>query len=224
MQGDINKRSDWADGFVSGLVCGEGNFTIAVVKAPSCRLGFHARPIFQVELGIVDMPLIHAVQRFFGFGSVSYPQMRTRVRNESATIRYSVTAIRDCELVADFFARSPLVGAKQQAFIIWCKCLGIIREGRHTTTDGFQEIIKLREGINQTKRPSGFRAEASLLAEARAAAKVRPLAMWTDDELRLINQYIAGAMSRADLIAKLGRSVPSVANQIKRVREAQKGR
>src|SRR5690349_24162865 len=87
MKRDISSPSEWARGYLSGLVCGEGNFTVAVVKASTCRLGFHVRPIFQIELGMVDEPLIRAVREFFGFGCVSFPTPRTRAKNGSSTVR-----------------------------------------------------------------------------------------------------------------------------------------
>jgi hypothetical protein len=213
-------KTAWGEGFLSGLVCGEGNFTIAIAKAASCRLGYHVRPIFQIELGRVDEPLIAAVRDFFGFGSISFPAPRKRARNESPTIRYSVTAMADCDRLEAFFASSPLVGVKRLAFAVWCKCLIVIRQGRHTATDGFREIVALRSSINQFRRPSTFREQETLNGTASTVAEARDLAVWSPSEIVLVKKYLLGRMTRPDLVAALGRTTASVANQITRLRKA----
>jgi len=205
-------------------VCGEGNFTVAVVKASTCRLGFHVRPIFQIELGMVDEPLIRAVREFFGFGCVSFPTPRTRAKNESSTVRYTVTAVRDCCALSDFFESSPLLGAKARAFDVWRECLSIIKAGQHTSTEGFQRIVTLRAGINQFRRPSGFRSADLLRSKALPASQGRVLNSWSDAETDLLHRYLDGEMSRPALVAALGRSKASVAARITRARKAQKGR
>jgi LAGLIDADG endonuclease len=218
----IHANQRWAAGFICGLVCGEGSFGINVTKSPSCRIGFHARPVFQLELHRCDEELICSVKAFFGFGSVNYPKPRTRARNESPTCKYVATAITDCEALVRFFTANPLVGAKNRSFSAWSQCIALLRTGRHTSTEGFAEILRLRAGINQTRRPSTFRMEAPTDADAQG----RILATWTADELQLVHQYLAGALSRGELVVRLGRSTASVANQITRLRryiEAQKG-
>jgi hypothetical protein len=212
-------KTVWGEGFLSGLVCGEGNFTIAIAKSSSCRLGYHVRPIFQLELGIVDEPLVAAVHGFFGFGGVSFPTTRKRVTNESPTVRYSVTAMADCGRLEAFFTASPLVGVKRLAFDVWCKCLKVIREGRHTATDGFREIVALRSSINQFRRPSTFRDQGHLNETAAAVTEARNLAVWSASEIALVKKYLAGKMTRPELIATLGRTTASVANQITRLRK-----
>ena len=216
-------KTPWGEGFMSGLVCGEGNFTIAIAKAKSCRLGYHVRPIFQIELGKVDEQLVAAIRDFFGFGSISFPAPRKREGNESPTVRYSVTAMADCVRLETFFAASQLVGVKQRAFNVWCKCLTIIREGRHTATDGFREIVHLRSTINQFRRPSTFRDQAILNDTAAVVTESRELAVWSPSELELVKKYLRGKMTRPELIDMLCRTTASVANQIKRLRN-QKGK
>jgi hypothetical protein len=210
--------TEWGKGFVAGLVCGEGNFTIAISRQPSCRLGYHIRPIFQIEMGKIDEHLIVAVRDFFGFGGIIFPAPRTRARNESPTVRYTVTAMADCLRLETFFSSSPLIGAKRLAFGVWCRCLAIIRSGRHTATEGFREIVELRETINQFRRPSTFRTQHTLKGTATEVECQRDLAVCSDTEIKMVLKYLAGKMTRPELIESLGRTTASVANQIKRLR------
>ena len=212
----------WGNGYIAGLVVGEGNFTIAISKVLSCRLGYHVRPIFQIELSRVDEPLLRSVQTFFGFGSINFPKPRKRVKLESPTVRYTVTAIRECGVLESFFSKNPLIGAKAQAFAQWSKCLSVIREGRHTATEGFREIISLRDSINQIRRPSTFRNEYLLKTTASCVVEGRNIKTWTDAETQLVNDFIEGQMTRQSLITTLGRPTASVAAKITRIRSQKK--
>ncbi len=206
----------WTRGFISGLVCGEGNFTIAVAKRPACRLGYHVRAIFQIELHINDAPLLEMVREFFGFGGIVYPKPRTRARNESPTCRYFVTAVPDCKKLVAFFTVNRLIGTKQRAFETWAACLEIIAAGRHTSSEGFTAILDLRESINQMRRPSTYRGIAQV--DAVAVQDGRRLASWTAEEEAHVYRYLAGQMTRQALNAVLGRSVASISNKIVRMR------
>ena len=210
------QHGTWMRGFISGLVCGEGNFTIAVAKQSNCKLGYHARAIFQIELHINDAPLLEIVKDFFGFGGIVYPKPRTRVRNESPTCRYFVTAIPDCKKLVDFFTANPLVGMKQRAFEVWAQCLVVIADGRHTSSDGFNVILELRESINQMRRPSTFRGAEHI--EASSVQDGRRIESWTAEEEGQIRRYLAGQMTRQALNEALGRGIASISNKVVRMR------
>ena len=207
------------NGFVAGLVCGEGNFTIAVVKSDSCRLGYHVRPIFQIELSIKDINLLETVRNFLGTGCIYFPKPRTRVRAESPTCRYTVSAIHDCTIIAAFFRTNPVLGIKQGAFETWDKCLAIIERGEHTDTNGFNRILELRKNINQIRRPSTYREQEMITSTAREVSERRMFAVWSDTEISLVRAYVKGEIQRPALEEVIHRSPASLANQITRVRK-----
>lgn len=205
--------------FISGLVCGEGNFTIAVCKAPHTKLGYHVRPIFQIELHQNDEPLLRKVKDFFGLGSFCLPKMRENRPNSSPSCRYSVTAINDCLKLVQFFEKNPLIGMKQKAFEVWRECLKIIVQGRHTTTEGFNEIIRIRSNINQVRRPPTFRLEKTLSEAANKTDIARRILMWTGEEERIIEKYLLGAITRREVDARIPRNKASLSNKIVRMRK-----
>lgn len=218
------KSQEWLSGFICGLVCGEGNFTIAIVKCNSCRLGYHVRPIFQIEMQIKDLRTLEFVKDFFESGSIYFPKPRTRVRNESATCRYTVSAITDCSKIAKFFDCNPLIGVKQEAFAIWKECLEIIASGEHTRSEGFNRIVELRSSINQIRRPSTYREQQTILETAHTVQQRRELSVWSDDEIALVRSYVLGNISRSILEETVHRSPASISNQISRIRKReQKG-
>jgi len=206
-------------GFVSGLVCGEGNFSISITRNESCRLGYHVRPIFQIELHRHDAPLLELLRDFFGFGGINYPKPRTRQRNESPTCKYVVTSISDCLALSRFFIENPLIGVKQQGFLVWTECLAIIASGEHTSSEGFRQIAEKRAQINHIRRPSTHRGYDALTEDARSAATPRKLRMWSKDEEALIFDYLYGAITRQELQERTGRHGPSLDNKISRLRK-----
>lgn len=209
-------NNTWMAGFVSGLVCGEGNFTVAIVKCPTCKLGYSVRAVFQIELHIHDARLLEQIRDFFGFGYVNYPKPRTRSKNESPTCRYYVTAIPDLFKLVEFFKTSPLIGVKQNSFEIWSQCIEIIAQGRHTSKAGFDEIVTLRSNVNHIRRPSTYR-----VAEEITSPNVvdgRKISSWTIEEKSHIQRYLLDQISRSELDTVLKRSEASISNKISRMR------
>ena len=216
MQHDtIDKSSSWSAGFVSGLVCGEGNFTITITKSKFTRLGYHVRAMFQIEMNRSDEALLLSVKDFFGFGSVYYHAPRAETK--SPTCRYAVTSINENLLIVNFFRANPLVGVKQKSFEVWAKCLELMSKGEHNHSEGFNRIQELREGISPSKRPPTFRKQ---ICDANSVTAGRRLSSWTPAEVVAVERYVQGEMSRIELMTKVSRDGPSLNCKISRVRKA----
>lgn len=214
------KNEDWVRGYISGLVCGEGNFTVLVSRVKTCRTGFHVQAIFQIELIIDDAPLLEWLKGCWGFGGICYPKPRTRMKKESPTVRYYVSSLENCQNVRKFFEENPLMGLKQKSFNAWCACLDVIATGRHTTTDGLSEILKLRENLNQTKRPMAALLDADdVIKEHLPNSHNIGMKSWTRSEKSLAEDYLNGLITRSELLTKTGRSEASVANYLSRMRK-----
>jgi hypothetical protein len=207
------------DGFICGLVCGEGNFAILFTKNDACGQGYSVRAMFQMELDIKDLPLLEMVRNHLGVGGIYFPSPSRRNRIDSPTARYWVAAILDCCRLVDFFKCHRLRGIKQDAFEIWAECVEIIRQGEHLGSDGFMRIAKLREGMNQHKRPSTRREQEMIAKTAHEISERRMLAVWDDAEVTLVQSYVKGEIQHAELEKAIHRSPASLANKITRVRK-----
>ena len=219
MQTTTIRTTEWMSGFMSGLVCGEGNFAVAIAKHPQARLGFTVHPIFQIELSKKDRPLLETVRDFFGCGGLYDPKPRIRARNESPTSRYMVGSLSGCTIIERFFRTNPLIGIKQQAFEIWCQCLELIRNHEHTSYRGFMKIAELRHTMNQIRRPSTYRDYENLIDAAKKVDPARIMTRWSPEELQLIDDYFHGHMTRQELNEKIERPMPSIDNKITRLRK-----
>lgn len=209
----------WGSGFVSGLICGEGNFLVTVAANANARLKYSVRVVFQMEMHEREKPLLEAIQRFFGFGLILAASRRKRSPNEGNTYRYSVIKIADCLKLADFFEENPLVGSKYQSFMVWKECLQIVRTKEHTSTEGFLRIISLRDTINSSCRPSTYVCENNLIKRVAAGIEGRRLDPWSSEDEATVLRYVKGEIDRRTLENTVKRIGPSLDNKISRVRK-----
>ena len=65
---------------------------------------------------------------------------------------YSCTKFNDLhEKILPFFRKYPLIGVKSLNFADWCKAMEIIKTKAHLTEEGFNEILKIKEGMNKKR-------------------------------------------------------------------------
>lgn len=214
---NCNKNDSWVKGFISGLICGEASFIVAVVKQPSCKLGHHARVSFRLAMHIVDEELIKSVRDYFGFGNIDYPEPRTRQNVETQLCVYIVASINDCKKLIKFFRQNPIVGAKQKSFELWAECVEIISSGEHTSSAGFNKIAGLRSKMNRYDRQPIFRDYELLPKDL--VIDGRRLGMWSEEDEKEIHRYLSKQITRTELQSILKRSLPSIDNKIKRMKK-----
>lgn len=130
--------------WLAGFVDGEGSFHIAVQRNPTVRVGWQILPEFHVSQR--DRRTVALVRNVFGCG---------RIRRNHAGSRRDVTwvfVVRNrsdlTQKVLPFFARHPLRSAKAEDFKIFRRVIGLMEEGRHRTTDGIREAVRLAYAMN----------------------------------------------------------------------------
>ena len=63
---------------------------------------------------------------------------------------FRVINFRDnSEIILPFFRKHPILGIKSRDFQDWCKIIDIIREKAHTTSAGFEKILKIKANMNR---------------------------------------------------------------------------
>jgi len=130
-----------------------------------------------------------------------------------------VGSLSGCTIIERFFRDNPLIGIKQQAFEIWCQCLELIRNHEHTSYRGFIKIAELRHTMNQIRRPSSYRDFESLIDAAKKVDPARVMTRWSQEELQHISDYFAQRITRPQLNEAIKRPMPSIDNQITRLRK-----
>jgi hypothetical protein len=150
---------DWVVGFVDG----EGCFFVGVQRNPAVKVGFQVIPEFRVVQHKRDLDVLHALKRFFEFGRVC--------RNHGDRWEFRVRRLDQLRAIADFFEQHPLRTKKRVDHHKFSDVLQMMEEGRHLTSDGLGEVIRIASAMNTSSRPR----LAVLLDEDRVHSSVKAL-------------------------------------------------
>jgi hypothetical protein len=128
--------------WVVGFVDGEGCFHVGVAKHPEMSAGFQVLPEFTVVQHERDVQALHALKAFFGCGVVRSnhgDRMAYRVRNLDHLV----------ERVIPFFEKHQLKTKKRSDFQKFRKVVRMVRENRHLTGEGIEEIRRVKDQMNR---------------------------------------------------------------------------
>jgi hypothetical protein len=150
-------------GWVIGFVDGEGCFSIGFLRQPNresrrgYKTGIQVTPRFVVTQGASSIRALEALQEFFGCGRMSLN--RRHDNHKEHLCQYIVAGRSDlAERIIPFFRRYPLRTAKQADFEKFATCVELMERGRHVTSAGILEIIRIAETMNRRKpRPELLR-------------------------------------------------------------------
>lgn len=133
--------------FVTGLVEGEGCFTVSFTLRRRLKIGIETRPSFSISLNERDLPLIQSIHTFFNCGAVRYS------RNDR-TYKYESRSVADLmKNVIPHFVKFPLKGSKAEDFKVFTDICRKVRANRHLNREYLKEIIEDAYRMN----PSGKR-------------------------------------------------------------------
>ena len=115
-----SKLNTW---FVSGLIDGEGTFSISIRKDNEYKLGWQICAEFSIQLHKRDLNLLLQLQDFFsGTGSISISKTRN-------TVSYSVKSIKDITtIIIPHFFKYKLLTQKAADFILFTKVVELINK------------------------------------------------------------------------------------------------
>lgn len=129
--------------WLAGFTTGEGCFKIKIAKA-STKLGERVQLIFQLTQHIRDEELIRSLIQFLGCGNVNIG---------TSSIDYRVLKLEDIlTKVIPFFFKNPILGIKTKDFQDFKKVAEIMEKGLHLTSEGLNEIKKIKSGTNRGRK------------------------------------------------------------------------
>ncbi|MFH1234624.1 MAG: LAGLIDADG family homing endonuclease [Candidatus Diapherotrites archaeon] len=154
-----------SDDYIMGLVEGEGCFSCGIGKyidhrlRPSGRKNhrkhhafpFHLVPSFRIGLVKKDAPVLKLVKRVLGCGEIYTVERSKQYKNQRDVCQYYVQTHSDLYKLAEYFKKQKFYTTKGNDFQLWAQILAIIKENRHNTKEGFLEICRLRDKMNQMK-------------------------------------------------------------------------
>jgi len=150
---------EFLSAYIFGYADGEGCFTVSISPRAKLLVGWEARPSFSVSQNGDRAEVLHALQAYFGCGSI-------RPDRSDKTLKWETRRLEDLlGCVIPHFERYPLLSGKQLDFERFSAVCHLQATGAHRNRAGLIEIVELARGMN----PSGNRrydAEA-ILAQLR---------------------------------------------------------
>lgn len=140
LQKDLHNNI-WKEGWITGLVDGEGSFCIEVQRYGKMKYGICLRPNFAIGLHYKDKKTIEALLNYFGIGNIVK-------RSIDGHFSYQVSSVKDCLKIAEFFDKNKLLTTKNKDYLLWKDCLNRINNGEHRDLSGLIKILEIREHIN----------------------------------------------------------------------------
>ncbi len=133
--------------YITGLVEGEGCFSISFTLRRRLSVGIEVRPSFSLSLNKRDLKLLKEVQAYFSCGGI-------RFSRSDGTYKYEVRSLLNLvEKVIPHFERYPLQGSKAGDFERFSQICQMMRANLHLSRKYLPQIIELAYGMN----PSGQR-------------------------------------------------------------------
>jgi LAGLIDADG endonuclease len=153
--GPWQNSREFLSAYISGYVDGEGCFTISIAPRATLLVGWEVRPGFSVSQNGDRAEVLHAVEAYFGCGSI-------RPDRSDKTLKWETRRLEDIlERIVPHFECFPLLSSKRYDFERFASVCRLMATGAHRRQDGLTEIVELASGMN----PSGRRrypAEAIL--------------------------------------------------------------
>lgn len=140
--------------YVTGFCDGEASFSITVSPR---KKSWEIRPSFSVSQNKVSRGVLFEMRDFFKCGYI-------RPSHSDNTFKYEVRSLGEIEeKIIPHFDRYKLHTEKRKNFEIFKQIVSLMKEGRHLTSDGMKEILKLLEKANPTSKKIYDRKELQKL-------------------------------------------------------------
>ncbi len=140
--------------YIVGLTDGEGCFYVNVSDSARYRNSTRVGLNFHIKLSAKDRSLLEKIKRTFRCGNVYF--QKEKRKNHTQCYRYTVASHRDIiGVIVPFFSKHSLQSdSKKENFELFRKVSEKVKEKKHLTKQGIEEIRKIKRKMNQ--RTSGL--------------------------------------------------------------------
>ena len=129
-------------GVWSGLIDGEGSFSIIISKSKVRTLGWRAELKFQLGLHTKDLNLLCLLQQHLGgIGSIHLAQNRD-------IVNYSIDSIKDLNNLILYLEKYPLLTQKAADLLLLKKAVELVNNKAHLTLEGLEKIVNIKASMD----------------------------------------------------------------------------
>lgn len=132
---------NWLAGFTSV----EGCFMVRIFKSAETRLGFAVKLVFIITQHCREEQLMTSLIKYFNCGHV--------YKNNSDILDLKVTKFADLEnIIIPFFKKHRILGIKSKDFEDWCLVAEMMKNAKHLTKEGLEQIKLIKAGMNRGRK------------------------------------------------------------------------
>ena len=129
-------------GIWSGLIDGEGSFSIIIDKNPTRKLGWRVQLKFQIGLHAKDLNLLYQLREYLGgIGSIHLARNRE-------IVNYSIDSIEDLNKLVLHFEKYPLFTQKASDLLLFKQAVKLVNAKDHLNLDGLNQLINIKALMN----------------------------------------------------------------------------
>lgn len=129
--------------WVAGFTSGDGTFIVSIRDSKSSQTNGRVSLTFALIQHSRDELLMKSLVDYFGFGKAYTYKNNTEFKSQSLVDNF--------EKVIPFFKNYPILGVKSLDFADWCKVATFINNKAHLTKEGFNNIRKIKAGMNKSR-------------------------------------------------------------------------
>lgn len=130
--------------WIAGFASAEGCFLISIYKSQT-KSGVAVKLIFQISQHIRDESLLNSFIKDSVFGA----RYCGRIVKDKKMSHFRVTKFIDnYEIIIPFFRKYPIIGVKSKDFQDFCLVADLMKENKHLTPEGLEQICKIKANMN----------------------------------------------------------------------------
>lgn len=100
--------------------------------------------VLQITQNERDEELMETLRSYFGNGGID------RVSSTSSALNFKISSFSFIyEKIIPFFRQHPIIGVKSEDFYDWVKVAELMKNNKHRTPEGLDQIRKIKEGMNK---------------------------------------------------------------------------
>lgn len=139
----ISNSNKLSPGWLAGFTSAEGSFMIRVLNSPNHKLKKKIQLEFNLTQHARDEELMRAIANYFNAGSVSL--------NRNTFVFRVVNFSELTEIILPLFINHPIQGVKCFDYLDFLKAVEIIKDKKHLTLEGLEQIQNLKDGMNSRR-------------------------------------------------------------------------
>ena len=137
---DNTNRNNLTPGWLAGFTSAEGSFMVRTSNSSGRTLGIKVQLEFNLTQHMRDEQLMKDIAEFFNCGSV-YLNRETYV--------YRVVSLSNIlDKIIPFYQKYSIQGVKAKDFDDFVKVAELMKENKHLTPEGVEEIKLIKSGMN----------------------------------------------------------------------------